>query len=107
MIEFVCDSCLKVKDVKDTWILGYAAESLGVTAEQREITILPAWDLGGALHPLAVHFCSERCKNDYRAKLFGPEGDLKAAAPRTVTLRSTSRVRTGKSRKTQRRKSAA
>lgn len=25
------------------------------------------------MHPLAVHFCSLECKNDYMAKLFGSE----------------------------------
>jgi hypothetical protein len=73
MIEFVCDSCGAVKQARDTWILGLAAETLGVTAACREVTLFPIWDRERAVHSLAVHFCSIECKNQYMERMFGPE----------------------------------
>lgn len=89
MIQFACDSCSVVKAPNEVWILGLAAESLGVTASRREVTILHAWDASRAVTPLAVHFCSVECKEDYMASLFGTNGkarrltseaDIRAAA---------------------------
>ena len=73
MIDFVCDTCNSIKDESDVWLLGLAAEAVGVTAARREITILSNWDRERAVHPLAVHFCSEQCKDEYVDKLFGTE----------------------------------
>src|SRR5215467_12132160 len=73
MIQFVCDTCSAVKRAEDAWVLGLAAESLGVAATRREVTILPLWDRTRAVHPLAVHFCSLECKDKYMNALFGPE----------------------------------
>lgn len=69
MIAFLCDTCGKLKKSED-WILGMAAESRGVVSERREINILSAWADPQAIHPLAVHFCSARCKERYMSKLF-------------------------------------
>jgi hypothetical protein len=77
MLQFVCDSCLAVKQPADVWILGMAAESVGVTAARREITILAAWDRERAVHPLAVHFCSEVCKDRYVSALFAGDTPTK------------------------------
>jgi hypothetical protein len=73
MIRFVCDSCERIKGASDLWLLGLAAEAVALTAARRELTILPAWDNERAVHPLAVHFCSERCKDRYVARLFDKE----------------------------------
>src|SRR5947207_3450531 len=70
MIRFVCDSCERTKGARDPWLLGLAAEAVGLTTSRREMTILPAWDSDRAVHPLAVHFCSDRCKDRYLARLF-------------------------------------
>src|SRR5947209_9517557 len=70
MIRFVCDSCERTKGARDLWLLGLAAEAVGLTTSRREMTILPAWDSDRAVHPLAVHFCSDRCKDRYLARLF-------------------------------------
>ena len=70
MIEFICDTCHKRKKAGQNWTLGLAAETLGVRSEQREIDILSAWNDEQAVHPLAVHFCSERCKDKYTNWLF-------------------------------------
>src|SRR6266704_742934 len=43
MIQFVCDSCRRVKEASETWIVGRAAEAVGVTAARREVTIQSAW----------------------------------------------------------------
>jgi hypothetical protein len=73
MIQFVCDSCGAVKEPSEVWIVGLAAESVGVTAARREVSIQTAWDRPTAVHPLAVHFCSVECKDNYMARLFAPE----------------------------------
>ncbi|PYX87614.1 MAG: hypothetical protein DMG68_11150 [Acidobacteria bacterium] len=112
MIEFVCDSCSRVKDQTETWILGLAAEAVGVTAARREVTILPNWDRERAVHPLGVHFCSEECKENYIEKLFGNEAEeegverivTRTGGPRTKTVRAVKRV---EARKPRRRKKAA
>jgi hypothetical protein len=70
MIKFVCDSCGRTKRTGQEWLLGLAAESIGVQSARREINILSAWVEPQAVHPMAVHFCSERCKDKYVNKLF-------------------------------------
>ncbi len=70
MIEFVCDSCHKRKKEGQSWILGLAAERVGVQSASREINILSAWAEPEAVHPMAVHFCSQRCKDRYMTRLF-------------------------------------
>ena len=73
MIQFVCDSCGRVKESSETWIVGTAAEAIGVTAARREVTIQSAWDRAIAVHPFAVHFCSIKCKDSYMAELFASD----------------------------------
>jgi hypothetical protein len=70
MIAFVCDTCGKTKKEEQDWILGLAAESIGTTSARREVNILARWAEPQAVHPLAVHFCSDRCKDKYMKKLF-------------------------------------
>jgi hypothetical protein len=69
MIQFVCDWCDKVKKPSSSWILGRAAEAVGITVVRREVDILSAWYDTDAVHPFAVHFCSEACKDKYIAEL--------------------------------------
>jgi len=73
MIQYVCDSCGAVKEASDVWVLGLAAQALGAASARREVTILSAWDRPSAVYPLAVHFCSVECKDDYVGRLFTPE----------------------------------
>jgi len=70
MIQFVCDTCRKVKNGQG-WLLGLAAEQIGAVTARREVNILSAWAEPEACHPLAVHFCSEKCKDKYMAEVFG------------------------------------
>jgi hypothetical protein len=79
VIEFVCDNCGRVKDPDEIWILGLAAEAVGVTAARREVSIISVWDRERAVHPLAVHFCSEECKEKYIQKLFGKDTPVQKA----------------------------
>ena len=80
-MRFQCDNCSRMKKPGEIWILGFAAESLGVTAARREISIVSAWDEDQAVQPLAVHFCCDECRAGYMAKLFGntPEAELGGA----------------------------
>jgi hypothetical protein len=70
MMEFICDTCHTRKRVGENWILGFASETAGAQAGNREISVLPGWASARAVHPLAVHFCSERCKEKYMTWLF-------------------------------------
>jgi hypothetical protein len=111
MIQFICDFCSRVKNPEDIWLLGLAAESLGLTSARREVTILSGWDRDRAVHPLAVHFCSEICKDHYIEQLFGAESEeeveqelvpeaVTAARPkpkRAVTAKTRSRKTTRRS----------
>src|SRR5437868_14329720 len=73
MLRYECDFCHRLKNEDEAWILGFAAETVGVTAARREVTILPRWDEARAVDYLAVHFCSEQCRQKYMANLFGEE----------------------------------
>lgn len=70
MIEFACDWCKRLKEPEEVWILGYAAEAIGVTSARREMNVSSSWDRERAVHPLAVHFCSEEHKDNYIAAYF-------------------------------------
>ena len=69
-MRFACEWCGVLKEPNEAWILGFAAENLGVTAARREVTVLSGWDRERAVHPFAVHFCSEEHKDNYMAALF-------------------------------------
>ena len=115
MIQYVCDTCSVVKGAGEVWLVGLAADAVGVTSARREVTIQSDWDRTTAVHPLAVHFCSIECKDEYMARLFAPEGPVKEvvierAAPAEVVIErvvpETKRVVT-KMRKVRRHKRAA
>lgn len=71
MIRFQCDGCGRMKQEGEVWILGFAAENIGVTSARREISIASSWDRPRAVEPLAVHFCSDECRATYMSALFG------------------------------------
>src|SRR3979490_2065444 len=71
MIRFECDGCGNLKDEGEDWILGFAAERVGVVSSRREISIASSWNETRALDMLAVHFCSDPCKVAYVDALFG------------------------------------
>ncbi len=110
MIRFFCDTCSAEKPVNAIWLLGLAAEAVGVRAARREITIMPRWERERAVHPLAVHFCSEACKERYITALFGDtpevEDETTVVTSRTKHVPTASRRKT-LLRKTRRRKRAA
>ena len=70
MLGYFCDTCHRRKRDGQDWILGLAAESKGAQTDRREINILSMWTDAQAVHPLAVHFCSERCREKYTNWLF-------------------------------------
>ncbi len=70
MLLFSCDSCQRIKNPDENWIVGFAADTMGVTSATREVTILDAWSGARAVDPLAVHFCSVACKDKYVDALF-------------------------------------
>lgn len=95
MLQFVCDTCSAVRQDDEPWIVGLAAEAIGVTSARRELTVLPAWDRVRAVDSLAVHFCSIQCKDTYMERLFGPEavGD-EIVVERTIPAATTKTRRT-------------
>jgi hypothetical protein len=93
MLQFVCDSCQAVKSPDEVWILGLAAEAVGFTAARREVNILSSWDYANAVHRLAVHFCSEECKDRYIQALFGNSQPETTGTVTTTTTRKAKRSR--------------
>jgi hypothetical protein len=73
MVDFVCETCGAVKQIDESWIVGLSAEAVGAVSARREVNIQSTWTREAALHPLAVHFCSIQCKDEYMARLFGTE----------------------------------
>jgi hypothetical protein len=84
MIDFVCDTCSAVKEPDETWVVGLAAEAVGAVSARREVNIQSRWTREAALHPLAVHFCSIQCKDEYMARLFGTEPVEEVVVENTV-----------------------
>ena len=80
MIRFVCDNCSIVKQPEEVWIAGQAAEQVGSVTARREVTIQSVWNRANIFHPLAVHFCSLQCKDEYLAKLFAPDALVEEVA---------------------------
>lgn len=76
MLQFVCDYCGNIKEPREVWINGVAAENVGTQAARREVLIDPAWRYERAVLPLAVHFCCEDCKEQYLAQLFQKPASL-------------------------------
>ena len=76
MIRFQCDGCGRLKAEGEAWILGFAAENIGVTSARREIAISSSWDRPRAVEPLAVHFCSDECRGTYVTALFGGSAEI-------------------------------
>ncbi len=85
MIRYECDFCHRLRPNDEAWILGFAAENVGVTAARREVTILPHWDEARALAYLAVHFCCDQCRQNYLTNLFG-EGPRESEIVEEVTV---------------------
>lgn len=71
MVCFQCDTCRRLKGPDETWILGFAAQNIGVTSARREVEIAATWDRTRAVETLAVHFCSDQCRSKYLTALFG------------------------------------
>jgi hypothetical protein len=90
MIQYVCDTCSAVKGPEELWLVGVAAETVGAVSALREINIQSAWNRTTSLHPLAVHFCSVQCKDDYMTRLFAPQAPVEAVtetvAPEEFTI---------------------
>jgi hypothetical protein len=77
MVRFQCESCGRLKENAEAWILGFAAENIGVTSARREISISSSWDRPRAVETLAVHFCSDECRTTYMNALFGDTPDTR------------------------------
>jgi hypothetical protein len=91
MVRFQCDTCGRLKQENEAWILGLAAENIGVTSARREISIANAWERSRAVERLAVHFCSDQCRAKYMQTLFsGLPETLQGVA--TVATRRMQRV---------------
>jgi hypothetical protein len=96
MIQFACDSCRRIKALNEVWLVGLAAETVGVSAARREVTILSVWDSEEAVDRLAVHFCSEECKDKYVAKLFGADNARAGGGKRNLKAASSTKLSRGK-----------
>lgn len=70
MLQFRCDWCGREKRPDQHWILGLAVQRSGITGNRRQFETLKKWSAKWAAHPLAVHFCSEKHKDEYIDALF-------------------------------------
>jgi len=105
MLQYVCDNCGAVKGEPEEWVLGFAAERLGISEARREITIAPRWDENRAVQWFAVHFCSIECKDEYIDRLFGTQtvsDDVEVVEHATVTPASERKTKITRSRATPR-----
>jgi hypothetical protein len=91
MIRFQCESCGRLKGDGEVWVLGFAAENIGVTSARREVSIASSWDRSRAVESLAVHFCSDECRVTYMNALFGDTPETLDGTT-TSTKRRTKRV---------------
>ncbi len=87
MVRYECDGCGITKENGEPWILGFAAENIGVKVARREVTIASQWDEAGARDWLAVHFCSDECRGDYMGKLFAEAPHTQIGAETVVSKR--------------------
>ncbi len=62
MIQFACDSCGKVKKPTSIWILGRAAEAVGITVVRREVDILSATRSGHFIGLERRRCCTPACR---------------------------------------------
>jgi hypothetical protein len=102
MLQYSCDFCGKLKSPRDNWLLGMAAETVSPSSAHRTVTMALAWNYPQAVDPLAVHFCSAKCKENYIRSLFDRESQGEIVEEETVELVPGSRRSGG--RKTTRRK---
>ena len=87
VLQYTCDFCGKIKDPRETWLLGLAAESVSPSSAHRTVTMAIAWDEDRAVDTLAVHFCSVKCKENYIKSLFSREpGEGEVIEEETVEL---------------------
>jgi hypothetical protein len=66
MVRISCDVCGRVKDRADQgWILGYDLQVETGSGLQRSVQFLDHWDNWRVLELGAIHFCSEKCVDEY------------------------------------------
>jgi len=70
MVTIACDICGKTKKPTDDWILGYDLEfeSPRTRSLRRALTFLERWDDRRIVELGAVHFCCEKCRDEYVAR---------------------------------------
>ena len=59
-----------VRKKGEIWILGFAAERMGISGVRQAMSRAAAWSETPARHPLAVRFCSQEHWNNYLRALF-------------------------------------
>ena len=95
MRTYACDWCFRARKQGERWFLGFAAERIGSTGVQREMSMAATWSDRAADHPLAVHFCSASHRDAYVAALF-----RSAARPTRDTARRSRSLSAGQSSST-------
>jgi hypothetical protein len=75
MIKFACDGCGRIKE-GESWVLGLAAEAIGLQSARREVNILSSW--GGAANrtPSGGAFLLGAMQRKIHAKAVQPRGGL-------------------------------
>ena len=86
MLQYSCDFCGKLKGPRDNWLLGMAAETVSPSSAHRTVTMALTWNYPQAVDPLAVHFCSTKCRENYIRSLFDREPQGEVVEEETVEL---------------------
>lgn len=97
MRTYACDWCNRPRNSGERWLLGFAAERIGSTGVQREVSMAGRWSDRAAEHPLAVHFCSAEHRNAYVEALFNSIPRSRRAARNSWSQAAGSGSRSGMS----------
>jgi hypothetical protein len=97
VLQYSCDFCGRLKNPRETWLLGVAAEAVSPTSAHRTVSMAAAWDEDRAVDQLAVHFCSVKCKENYIKSLFNREpAEGEVVEEETIELLPAARRRTSR-----------
>jgi hypothetical protein len=77
-MKYACSVCGRPQETDENWRVGFENTGPATSGIEKTIVVLHRWDEQRAEEPNAVHFCSEKCEQEYLAVWYG-EGELAAA----------------------------
>jgi hypothetical protein len=77
-MEYICNICGKRKGSAQDWRVGLETTAPAGSDIEKTIVVIHAWDEQRAHEPTAIHFCSQKCEEEYLSVWYG-ERELAAA----------------------------